>query len=34
MNIITRKQYAEKIDSWLGKEEIIVVVGQRRVDEF
>lgn len=31
MDIITRKQYAEKIDSWLGKEDIIVVVGQRRV---
>lgn len=31
MNIITRKAYAEKIDSWLGKEEVIVIVGQRRV---
>ena len=31
MDIITRKQYAEKVDSWLGKEDIIVVVGQRRV---
>lgn len=31
MDIITRKLYAEKIDSWLGKEDIIVVVGQRRV---
>ena len=31
MDIITRKLYAEKVDSWLGKGHIIVVVGQRRV---
>jgi predicted AAA+ superfamily ATPase len=31
MDIITRRQYAEKVDSWLGKSHIIVVVGQRRV---
>lgn len=31
MNIISRKQYAEKVDSWLGKEVVIVIVGQRRV---
>ena len=31
MDIITRKQYAEKVDSWLGKSHIIVIVGQRRV---
>jgi len=31
MDIISRKYYAEKIDSWLGKEEIIVLTGQRRI---
>ena len=31
MDIITRKLYAEKVDSWLGKGHIIVIVGQRRV---
>lgn len=31
MEVISRKYYAEKIDSWLGKEQIIVLVGQRRV---
>lgn len=31
MRIITRKDYAERIDAWLGKEQIIVLVGQRRV---
>ena len=31
MNIITRKYYADKVDSWIGKEQIIVLVGQRRV---
>lgn len=31
MKVITRQQYAEKIDAWLGKEQIIVLVGQRRV---
>ena len=31
MNVIERKQYSEKIDSWLGKGLIIVVTGQRRI---
>lgn len=31
MNIITRKQYADKVDSWIGKEQVIVLTGQRRV---
>ena len=31
MEIISRKQYADKVDSWLGKEHVIVLVGQRRV---
>lgn len=31
MEIITRSYYADKIDSWIGKEEIIVLTGQRRV---
>lgn len=31
MKIISRKQYADKIDKWLGKEQIIVLTGQRRV---
>ena len=31
MKIISRKDYAERIDAWLGKEQIIVLVGQRRV---
>ena len=31
MKVISRQYYAEKIDSWLGKEQIIVLVGQRRV---
>lgn len=31
MNVISRKEYAERIDAWLGKEQIIVLVGQRRV---
>ena len=31
MNIISRKYYADKVDSWLGKEVIIVLTGQRRV---
>lgn len=29
--VISRKDYAERIDAWLGKEQIIVLVGQRRV---
>ncbi len=31
MNVISRKYYAEKIDAWLGKEQVIVLVGQRRI---
>ena len=31
MKIISRKYYADKVDSWLGKEVIIVLTGQRRV---
>ena len=31
MEIITRKYYADKVDSWIGKETIIAIVGQRRV---
>lgn len=31
MEIINRKYYADKIDSWLGKETVIVLTGQRRV---
>ena len=31
MEIITRKQYADKVDFWIGKEHVIVLVGQRRV---
>lgn len=31
MELISRKQYAEKVDSWLGKGQVIVLVGQRRV---
>lgn len=31
MEIISRKHYAEKVDSWIGKGNIIVLVGQRRV---
>ena len=31
MELISRKQYAEKVDAWLGKGQIIVLVGQRRV---
>ena len=31
MEIISRKYYADKIDSWLGKEIVIVLTGQRRV---
>lgn len=31
MNVISRQYYAKQIDSWLGKEQIIVLVGQRRV---
>ena len=31
MPVISRQSYAEHIDRWLGKEQIIVLVGQRRV---
>lgn len=31
MKIISRELYAKRIDAWLGKEQIIVLVGQRRV---
>ena len=31
MEIISRKNYADKIDGWLGKEVVIVLTGQRRV---
>lgn len=31
MKVITRELYARKVDTWLGREQIIVLVGQRRV---
>ena len=31
MDLISRKYYADKVDSWLGKSQIIVLVGQRRI---
>ena len=31
MDLITRKYYAEKVDAWIGKGQIIVLVGQRRI---
>lgn len=31
MDILTRKHYADKVDSWIGKGNIIVLVGSRRV---
>ncbi len=31
MDLISRKYYADKVDSWLGKGQIIVLVGQRRI---
>ena len=31
MEIVSRKCYADKVDGWLGKEEVIVLTGQRRV---
>ena len=31
MEIITRRHYADKVDGWLGKQTVIVMVGQRRV---
>lgn len=30
MKVISRQEYARRIDAWLGKEQIIVLVGQRR----
>ena len=30
MEIVSRKKYASKIDSWIGKGQIIVITGQRR----
>lgn len=31
MEILTRKRYADKVDGWIGKQAVIVIVGQRRV---
>lgn len=31
MKLITRRYYADKLDAWIGKGQIIVLVGQRRV---
>jgi hypothetical protein len=31
MDLISRKYYAEKVDAWIGKGQIIVLVGQRRI---
>ncbi|MGM9817123.1 MAG: ATP-binding protein [Lepagella sp.] len=31
MKVISRKYYARKVDEWLGREQVIVLVGQRRV---
>ena len=31
MQIIERKQYASQIDAWIGREQIIVLTGQRRI---
>lgn len=31
MKVIPREYYAKKVDAWLGREQIIVLVGQRRV---
>ena len=31
MDLISRKYYADKVDSWLGKGQTIVLVGQRRI---
>ena len=31
MNVITREYYADKIDHWLGRQQILVLTGQRRV---
>lgn len=34
MKVISRSYYAEKIDSWLGSEQIIVLIGQLRAGEI
>ena len=31
MQPITRRLYADKIDAWIGKGQILVLTGQRRV---
>lgn len=31
MDLISRKYYAKKVDAWIGKGQIIVLVGQRRI---
>ena len=31
MQIISRPYYADKVDTWIGKGQIIVLTGQRRV---
>ena len=31
MLALERKNYAQKVDAWLGKGQIIVLIGQRRV---
>ena len=31
MDLISRNYYAEKVDGWLGKGRVIVLVGQRRI---
>lgn len=31
MDLISRNYYAEKVDAWLGKGQVIVLVGQRRI---
>ncbi len=31
MLLITRQLYADKVDAWIGKGQIIVLTGQRRV---
>ncbi len=30
MDIISRKRYADKVDAWIGKGQIIVLTGSRR----
>ena len=31
MEIITRKNYADKVDAWIGKGTIIAIVGQQEM---